>query len=118
MTRWQFRTSASCPRCGQVLEDKAHTTQCPEAEVSLTWQHSLKELEKWLRDSNTAHELLAAIIWGLQQWREPHRDAAPPVGQFVHDQMIIGWEQVSIYTRKSFGRVSEADAQANAGLRS
>jgi len=93
MTRWQFRTSASCPRCGQVLEDKAHITQCPDADASLTWQHSVKELGKWLRDNNTAHELAAAIIWGLQQWREPNQDDAPPVGQFVQDQTIIGWER-------------------------
>jgi len=93
MTRWNFRTSASCPRCGQVLENKAHITQCPDVDASMIWQHSMKDLGKWLRDNNMAHELSAAIIWGLQQWREPNQTDAPPVGQFVQDQTTIGWEQ-------------------------
>jgi len=93
MTRWQFCSSASCPRCGHGLEDKAHITRCTEPEANSTWQHSIKELEQWFRDSNTAHELSAAILWGLQQWREPHRNTAPPAGQLVLDQTAIGWER-------------------------
>jgi len=93
MVRWNFHSSASCPRCGHVLEDKAHITQCTEAEVSSTWQHSLKQLEKWFRESNMAHDLSEAIIWGLQQWRDPQQNTAPPDSQFVLDQMAIGWER-------------------------
>ncbi len=92
MKRWKLRTADSCPRCGQDLEDKAHITQCPDIEAGLIWQHSLKDLEKWLRESNTAHELSAAIIWGLQRWREPQSDILPPTGQYVYDQTELGWD--------------------------
>jgi len=93
MVRWNFRSSDSCPHCGQALEDKAHITRCTQAEASLTWQQSLKQLEKWLQESNTAHKLLEAILWGLQQWRDPHRNIDPPEGQFFINQTAIRWER-------------------------
>ncbi len=41
-----------------------------------------------------AHDLSEAILWGLQQWRDPaQRNTAPPAGQFFLDQMAIGWER-------------------------
>jgi len=92
MMRWQLRTSAACPRCGQVLEDKAHITQCPEIEAGLIWQRSLKTLEQWFRDSNTAHELSAAILWGLQRWRDPQQAGNPPTAQYVQEQTDLGWD--------------------------
>jgi len=91
MLQWNFRSSASCPRCGIGLEDKDHITQCPETEACSTWQTSLKELKRWFRESNTAHEVAEAIIWGLTQWCDPQRTTAPPAGQFIIDQTVLGW---------------------------
>ncbi len=93
MACWQFRSSTNCPRCGSELEDKAHITQCTNEEARLTWKQSLKQVEKWLRENNTAHELLAAILWGLNQWQEPQWGADSPTGQFFLDQMVIGWDR-------------------------
>jgi len=91
MARWNFRSSMHCPRCGTENEDKAHITQCPAPAAREIWQHSLKKLTQWLRDSNTAHEISEAIVWGLNQWIEPGQSLEPPGGQFVSDQTLIGW---------------------------
>jgi len=93
MARWNFRLSTHCPRCDKEVEDKAHITQCPNAEATSTWQQSLKQLEKWFQESNMAHELSEAILWGLHQWRDPQRKVASPTGPYIMDQVVIGWDQ-------------------------
>jgi len=93
MARWNFRSSTWCPRCEEDSEDKAHITKCPNTDAALTWQQSLKKLATWFRESNTAHEISEAILWGLNQWREPQTHAASPTGQYIADQSAIGWDQ-------------------------
>jgi len=93
MARWHFRSSTSCPHCGTATEDKAHITQCNNAEARESWNQSLKKLGQWLRDSNTAHKILEAILWGLSQWIEPQQQSDQPGGQFVLDQTVIGWDR-------------------------
>jgi len=93
MARWHFRSSTSCPCCGTATEDKAHITQCNDAAAQEVWNQSLKKLGQWLHDSNTTHEIVAAIQWGLSQWIEPQRQSEPPGGQFVLDQTAIGWDR-------------------------
>ncbi len=93
MARWHFRSSTRCPRCEAEGEDKAHITKCPNEDAALTWQKSLNKLATWFRESNTAHEIAEAILWGLKQWREPQRHADTPTGKYVVDQLSIGWDR-------------------------
>jgi len=93
MARWNFCSSTCCPQCNKEVKDKVHITQCPNAEASLTWQQSLKQLEKWFQESNTAHKLSEAILWDLHQWQDPQRNVASPTGPYIMDQVVIGWDQ-------------------------
>ncbi len=52
-----------------------------------------EKLGQWLRESNTTHKILEAILWGLNQWIEPQWQSDQPGSQFVLDQTVIGWNQ-------------------------
>jgi len=45
MQRWQFRSSAQCPRCSEQQEDKYHIMACPAPMARERWEKSLKALE-------------------------------------------------------------------------
>jgi len=91
MAQWQFQSSMKCPCCTTEIEDKAHIMQCPSKEATQTWSHSLKQLKKWFWESNMAHEIADAIIWGLNRWRNPEGNP-PSAGTYLRDQETIGWD--------------------------
>jgi len=51
-----------------------------------------KKAGNMVSGSNMAHEILEAILSGLNQWREPQMHEVSPTGQYIADQSAIGWD--------------------------
>jgi len=96
MQCWHFRSSASCPHCSALLDDKLHIIRCPTPEATAKWQSFLTDLKLWLREQKTSPTLADAILSSLQAWYkdEPVSLASQATSQLLADQSAIGWDQL------------------------
>jgi len=89
MEKW---TSARCPRCNALQEDKEHITRCPQEAANGTWTEALKTLEAWLKHKQMDPQLTTVLTTRLQAWwtgNPPPQDL--PTAQ---QQTRIGWDKV------------------------
>jgi len=69
MVWWKQCSSAECPRCGVMQEDKAHIIKCPQDSFTTQWEATITNLTKWMKDENSALHLIQALVEGLQAWQ-------------------------------------------------
>jgi len=61
-----------CPRCPELIEDKQHILECPNAEARDLWEKSLKQLDEWLKAEGTERSIREQLIHGLRSWTTPN----------------------------------------------
>jgi len=92
MVRWKQRTLAQCPRCGAMVEDKAHIVKCTDEQASAKWNEAISNLTKWMKETNTAPHLISTMVNGLQAWRQDNN--ATDESSAALQQKRIGWDTV------------------------
>jgi hypothetical protein len=65
MKHWGFWEDQRCPCCHHVKEDKAHLLTCPESSCVEKWADSVRGLQEWLQEMDTAPDLQHCIINAL-----------------------------------------------------
>ena len=82
------RDDDHCPFCMQE-ETITHVYKCQHNKVQEVWKQSMKELEQYLQELQTAPHIIGQMLDGLDTWRNQSTTAPPPM---VIDQNSIGWE--------------------------
>lgn len=93
MKLWKFWENDKCPCCQEENETTFHLIYCEDEGMAMTWQDSLKELDTWLLEEDTAPEISACIMKTLTP-REPTDFKEFGKGlatQAAKDQDRIGW---------------------------
>ena len=93
------RKETSCPCCGFQLETTNHVLRCSALSSRRHWYKGLKELSKWMTNSQTDPRIQAAIYFALRQYNkegdyETYIDPTLPQGDLrdcVQAQSKIGW---------------------------
>jgi len=89
MCRWKFSSSAKCPRCPDILEDKLHILTCPAPEARVLWEKSLVVIERWLKGEHTDMHLQEQPMKYLWSWPEINTRRSNML-PFLDDQNKIG----------------------------
>lgn len=64
------RKSNCCPRCYENVEDPIHVIQCPDRRASEEWDRLIKELQEWMRKTDTEPNIRAGLSQVLWAYRE------------------------------------------------
>jgi len=92
MVWWKQCSSAECPRCGVMQEDKAHIIKCPQDSFTTQWEATITNLTKWMKDGNSALHLIQALVEGLQAWQS--ETISLDDLQVSTKQSGIGWDGI------------------------
>ncbi len=95
MLRQGQRSSAQCPRCDEVTEDKQHVIRCPAPEARQQWTASLAKLKQWLQAQGTAPMVRDMLLKNLEAWASgsPTESRTQPTPLEV-EQTTIGWDRL------------------------
>jgi len=93
MVQWKFCMNLACPRCQETIEDKLYDAQCPGGTEQ--WKEALNHLQKWLKDQNTDHGIIKALITGLSKWLDNSTNQSiDTTDPLIHAWEEVGWDYV------------------------
>jgi len=92
MVWWHQRTTAECPRCGAIQEDKPHIILCFQQEATDLWVLALSSLKTWLSEEEMDPLLITKLLTGLQEWQ--NGGMVMGTSSATQQQSMLGWEAV------------------------
>jgi hypothetical protein len=63
LVKWNFQTTAKCPRCEELQESPDHIQQCNDHGAEVVLESSFLKLQSCLIDEETKPELQEAILY-------------------------------------------------------
>jgi hypothetical protein len=91
-----FQDHSDCPRCSQPEETTQHVVCCWSQAATATWSTLIDTLQQWLRQQQTPHLMVRALLQRLTEWRsaqplQPLLLEGPLMYQAFEHQDKIGW---------------------------
>jgi len=93
MVQWHFHTNLACQRCQAPVEDKLHVIRCPTG--SEPWNLAMKNLQQLLKDWNTDHSIITALITRLTNWyNNSTTTSTVETDPLILAQNQVGWDYI------------------------
>ena len=95
LQKWKIRPDATCPRCGEEIEDEMHVIRCDHPEATDKWKTKIRALQQWMEEEAKTHPSIADTICStLCSWKL-HKHQTPPANrdtrEAFYEQTAIGW---------------------------
>jgi len=90
--QWHQRTTAECPCCRAIQEDKPHIIHCSQQEATDLWVLALSSLKTWLSEEEMDLLLITELLTGLQEWQSG--GMVMGTSSATQQQSMLGWEAV------------------------
>ena len=98
LVQWNYQDDATCPRCGHAQETTHHVSTCSGQKAHRLFKHSVRNLNRKLKQMHTDPEIRYTLVRCLHLWRKgkPIDPTVFPRSLHcaVNSQNKIGWQDL------------------------